>query len=459
MRKANKKLQGRREISQAAIKGYLAVLKYTGDYPCRRIFTITQLTDEEIIRDEIYCQLMKQLTYNYNLASLEHNWELMWLCTGIFPPSQFLQKEVELFFKTRQHPLALQCYIRLRRIQRSGCRKFPPHDVEVKAIRQRTVQIFHKVFFPDNTNEIVEVDSTTKAQDFCNRIGTRLALNSVEGFALFVKVNGRVISVPDNEFFFDFLQQLFEWMHPKHGTVYNFSYQIFFMKKLWIGTIPGKDRIADLIFHYPQELPKYLRGYHAVTRQQAVDIAAVILRARTRDDKSAPLSQLTQIISNIVPRDMIKIYNGADWKKHITTAYTGRYENMPSSDAKIYFLKIISELPTFGSTFFEVKQSSDSAIPDKLLIAINQTGVHLYNPTNKQHIIHHPFTILSNWNSGNTYFHITIGSLMKGGRGTRLLLETTLGYKMDDLLTSYIKLFLTLNNTPTKMIENETAIM
>ncbi|MCP9257783.1 Unconventional myosin heavy chain 6 [Dirofilaria immitis] len=429
-----KKLQGKREPSQAAVKGYLAILKYMGDYPCRRISTITELTDEEILRDEIYCQLMKQLTQNYNLISVEHGWELLWLCTGIFPPSHSLLNEVESFFRTRQHPLALHCLIRLRRIHRIGRRKFPPHDVEVEAIRQRTVQIFHK---------IIEVDSITKAHDFCYRIAARLGLKSVDGFALFVKLDSKVISVPDNEFFFDFLRQLFEWMHPKNGTVFNFSYQIFFMRKLWINAVPGEDRIADLIFHYPQELPKYLRGYHAVTRQQVIELAAAVLRARTRDDKAAPLLQLTQIIPDI----------------YITNAYVGHYENMSSSEAKIHFLKAIAEWPTFGSTFFEasVKQSSDSAIPDKLLIAINKTGVHLYNPSNKQHIIHYPFTILSSWNSGNTYFHMTIGSLMKGGRGTRLLLETSLGYKMDDLLTSYIKLFLTnLNRSSARMIE-ETA--
>ncbi|VDP13086.1 unnamed protein product, partial [Onchocerca flexuosa] len=322
-----KKLQGKREPSQAAVKGYLAILKYMGDYPCRRISTITELTDE------VFRGAFKYVRLSFPSFQIkEHGWELMWLCTGIFPPSQSLLNEVESFFRTTQHSLALHCLIRLRRIQRIGRRKFPPHNVEVEAVRQRTVQIFHKVFFPDNSDEIIEVDSMTKARDFCHRIAARLGLKCVDGFALFVKVNSKVISIPDNEFFFDFLRQLFEWVHPKNGTLFNFSYQLFFMKKLWVNVVPGEDRIADFIFHYPQELPKYLRGYHAVTRQQAVD----------------------------------------------------------------------------------------------------------------------------NWNSGNTYFHMTIGSLMKGGRGTRLLLETSLGYKMDDLLTSYIKLFLSnLNRPSVGMIERE----
>lgn len=157
---------------------------------------------------------------------------------------------------------------------------------------------------------------------------------------------------------------------------------------------------------------------------------------------------------------------------------------MSPEDAKITFLKIVYRWPTFGSAFFEVKQSTEPNYPELLLIAINKHGVSLIHPQSKvikiisryllsmrnvlcivslvlitfyqqytrtlliictriilqDILITHPFTRISNWSSGNTYFHMTIGNLV---RGSKLLCETSLGYKMDDLLTSYISLMLT----------------
>lgn len=131
-----------------------------------------------------------------------------------------------------------------------------------------------------------EVDSSTRAKDFCQSISQRLNLRSSEGFSLFVKIADKVISVPEGDFFFDFVRHLTDWIKKARPTrdgnaslvitlcsskFYNtyisstgstpqFTYQVFFMKKLWTNTVPGKDRNADVIFHFHQELPKLLRG-------------------------------------------------------------------------------------------------------------------------------------------------------------------------------------------------------
>ncbi|XP_038033802.2 unconventional myosin-VIIa isoform X3 [Anas platyrhynchos] len=446
-----KKILGSEELSQEACMAFIAVLKYMGDYPSKRTRSVNELTDQifegalkaEPLKDEIYCQTLKQLTDNHIKYSEEKGWELLWLCTGLFPPSNILLPHVQRFLQSRKHhPLAADCIQRLQKALRNGSRKYPPHLVEVEAIQHKTTQIFHKVYFPDDTDEAFEVESSTKAKDFCQNISNRLLLKSSEGFSLFVKISDKVISVPEGDFFFDFVRHLTDWIKKarpaKDGIVPSLTYQVFFMKKLWTNTTPGKDSMADSIFHYYQELPKYLRGYHKCTREEVLQLAALIYRVKFEDDKSY-FPSIPKLLKELVPQDLVRQLSPDDWKRSIV-AYYNKHAGKTREEAKLAFLKIIFKWPTFGSAFFEVKQTTEPNYPEILLIAINKHGVSLIDPKSKDILITHPFTKISNWSSGNTYFHITIGNLV---RGSKLLCETSLGYKMDDLLTSYISQMLT----------------
>ncbi|CAH2066249.1 unnamed protein product, partial [Iphiclides podalirius] len=215
-----KKLIGDEKLSKHSITAFYGILKYMGDMPAPKPRSVTEYTDEifksaltePAMRDEVYCQIMKQLTNNRIQLSEERGWELMWLVTGVFACGQILIKELVEFLKTRPHPIAKECLKRVFKTQKHGSRMYPPYVVEVEAIQHRSMQIYHKVYFPDDTDEAFEVDSSTKARDLCEQITGRLNLKNSDGFSLFVKIADKVFSVPESYYFFDFVHELVEWM-------------------------------------------------------------------------------------------------------------------------------------------------------------------------------------------------------------------------------------------------------
>nr|XP_020465549.1 unconventional myosin-VIIa-like [Monopterus albus] len=445
-----KKLVGNPELSHKACLAFTAILKYMGDYPTKQMQNPLELTDQifgpatqhEALRDEIYCQIMKQMTSNNNRFSMEQGWQLLWLCCGLFPPSQSLLRHSQRFLESRRKEhLASDCLQRLQSSLRMEPRKLPPHQVEVDAIQQNSTQIFHKIHFPNDTEEIFEVATSTRIRDLILNVTNKLHLTSADGFSIFVKTGDKVLSLSDTDYFFDSLRQITDWSKKskgiKDGGPVNVPYHVFFMRKLWFNVVPGRDAQADLIFHFPQELPKYLRGYHVSTKEEMVSLAALLFRIKVSHDKSQ-LVMIPKMLKELVPVDQLKAMSENEWKKSIIASFN-KSAAMTVEEAKVTFLKVVYRWPTFGCAFFEVKQTSEPNFPDIVRIAISKQGLTIIHPKTKDVLANHPFNRIANWCSGSTYFHMTIGSLVKG---SKFLCETSLGYKMDDLITSYVNMYL-----------------
>lgn len=63
-----------------------------------------------------------------------------------------------------------------------------------------------------------------------------------------------------------------------------------------------------------KELPKYLRGYHTCSKDEMVNIAALIYRARFGKD-TTQMAMLTKILKELVPADQLKALSENEWKK------------------------------------------------------------------------------------------------------------------------------------------------
>ncbi|KAF3835753.1 hypothetical protein F7725_028311 [Dissostichus mawsoni] len=429
------KLVGNPELSHKACLAFTDILHtYMKNYPTKQMQSPLEHTDlifipatqNEALRDEIYCQIMKQMSSNNNRFSMEQGWQLLWLCCGMFPPSQALLRHTQRFLESRRREaLAPDCLQRLQSSLRMEPRKLPPHQVEVDAVQQNSTQIFHKIHFPNDTEEIFEVATNTRIRDLIRNITKKLSLASADGFSIFVKTHDKVLSLNDTDYFFDSLRQITDWSKKaktiKEGGPVNIPYLVFFMRKLWFNVIPGRDTEADVIFHFPQELPKYLRGYHVSTKEEMLNVAALLFRIKFSNDKSQFVS-IPKVLKELVPADQLKAMSENEWKKSIVASFN-KQVGLTAEEAKVAFLKAVCRWPTFGCAFFDVKQTSEPSFPDIVRIAISKQGLTIIHPKTKDVLANHPFNRIANWCSGSTYFHMTIGSLVKG---SKFLCETSL---------------------------------
>uniref|UniRef100_A0A3B4TMB3 Unconventional myosin-VIIa-like n=1 Tax=Seriola dumerili TaxID=41447 RepID=A0A3B4TMB3_SERDU len=423
---------------------------YMGDYPIKHARSPMELTDQifgpatqhEALQDEIYCQIMRQMTSNNNRLSMERGWQLMWLCTGLFTPSQNLIKFTKRFLESRPRDLlSAVCLQRLHGMCSKEPRKLPPHLVEVDAIQQNSTMIFHKVHFPNDTSDIFEVTSTTTMRDLCSSIASHLNLSSADGYGFYLKTTNKITSMDEQKYFFDSLRQTSdapkkERKRVKEGNYANVPYLVIFKRKLWFNVSPGKDLVADLTFHFPQELPKYLRGYHSCTKEDMINLGGLLFRCNVDSDRSQ-FVMIPKMLRELVPADQIKIMSAEEWKKHIISSYS-KQSGITVQEAKIAFLRAISSWPTFGCAFFEVKQTCESSYPNPVLIAISKQGVSLIDPKSKELLIMHPFSRITEYHSTGNFFEMTIGTLV---RGFNFVCETSQADTMEDLLRSYVSMY------------------
>ncbi|EDW04273.1 myosin-VIIa [Drosophila grimshawi] len=436
-------LHSKPQLYQQALVIYHHILKYMGDIARGNLPVNTDLIfqpalQHSLLCDEVFCQLMKQLSRNPLAASEQRGWDLLYLATGIMVPTVCIMRELILFLRQRPDALADACLRRLKHTVQHGQRKQAPHQIEVEGIQQRCLHIYHKIYFPDDTVEAFEIESHTRGAELIAEIANRLELKSQLGFSIFMKIGEKVYAMPETDFVFDFITHLLHYLRQqktiRSSCDENYHYQLHFMRKLWLDCQPGNDPNADVIFNYPQELHKYLKGYYAIDLELALQLVRLIYKASHEQGEGCLLHEL---LPRLIPEDLLPLQTLAEWHQQLLPLLN-QDVGLDEDQVKLRFLQLLAQQTGFGSTFFSVKQLNDVSLPENLLIAINSTGFHLLDGNTKQLLRSNSYTELGIWSSGKNHFHIRFGNMIGA---SKLLCSTTQGYKMDDLLTSYMKYF------------------
>ncbi|XP_012941273.2 myosin-VIIa [Aplysia californica] len=391
------------------------------------------------MRDEIYCQVIKQVTNNPDKNNEDRGWVLLTLLTSLCQPSNELIDHLLTIIRSAQHPLAHRCEVNLKLNRKKGaCRLYPSHVQEHEMVLHQQPNVRVQVCLPNQSVQTIEVTSGTRIFDIKKEIAARLKLRTFSEYSLFFTANDKVHCLSDRLYYFDCLthSEIF-WFNSKRRNSLSPGKTgqtplLVMLKKIWVNGQPGVDPMADQTFHFPQESPNYLRGYHKVSDSVVPKLAALSYRAQHGKDESK-LTDLSKIEQIILPKGFLEGKDAKAIQEEIQQEYSS--QNMNSEQAKTAFLQILSKISTYGSVFFEVKQRHMTTLPKSCLVAINYSGVHLINGTTKDVIKSYEFQSIPNWAYDESSFTFIV---TEGIATAKLLVETHVGHNIDDLLMSYV---------------------
>ncbi|XP_042253649.1 unconventional myosin-XV [Thunnus maccoyii] len=382
------------EINDLSVKCFMDVMQFMGDVPMKKNNTQADCLGEilllgkekELLRDEIYCQVIKQTTNNPTKSSSTLGWRLLNLVTGFFPCSSTLQPYVSHHLhdisQDYEHPyqeLASVCQDNLKRSLSFGGRRNIPSQTEMEAILAGKTSRRVPIKLPGEVDFSMKIRSFSIVADmvteFCKEIGISDPIE-IKEFSILAnrEQDGTVRPLHAEEYLFDFLLD--------DGSIF-----LSLRRLMWRSPLSfNNDLYVD--FHYQQLLGDYLNGQlmlapaagSSSSVQQVAELSALQHLARGMMNQPSLLEM----------KDYLPSQEGLSSKvEEIHSFCLGQLAAMQSlhpQDAKMRFIEFLRTLPLFGSNAFLAQKVSQRGCPSPCVISISHEGVLFLHPKTQEQV-------------------------------------------------------------------------
>ncbi|KAM3863907.1 LOW QUALITY PROTEIN: unconventional myosin-XV [Diretmus argenteus] len=429
-------------MNRVAADIFLAIMKFMGDFPMKGlteqdlVTAILKLSaDHGLMKDEAYCQVMKQVTANTSSKpdSCQRGWRLMYIltafhrCSDVMKPFllNFLQDACDS--QVQYQGIAKACEQNLRRTFQYGGRVEYPNSMELKAMlagRSSKRQLF---LLPGGIERHLKIKTCSVALDAIEELCYEMDLHRVEAmdeYAIFVVTHKgqNVRPLNKREYILDIATET----EPVDA-----NYSLWFRRVIWSLALK-LDNELYVTMHFNQVLPDYLKALLTVVPQgkasdqhlqQVARLAA--LQHRAKDTVYLPTFREVQ---ECVPPQFYSKQGSQHWLNMITL-HMQQVQPLNPHQARAQFLGLVSAFPMFGSSFFYIQSSSSASIQAPCILAVNQNGLHFLNKDTHEAMVRFPLkevqsTRTQRPTSGSSYpyVEIMIGDLLTQ-RITQLQLE------------------------------------
>ncbi|KAG1658544.1 putative ATP-dependent RNA helicase DDX5 [Nymphon striatum] len=445
------------DLNKVALECFIAIMKYMGDYPLSKdqnevdcVYTILMGCHKyPDLRDEIYCQIMKQTTNNKSPKpdSCQKGWRLFSILAAYFDCSETLKPYLFQYLETAAydsrrayHGTAMVSLQNLRKTFRYGGRKNVPSIEEITAIsagRNSKRQMYR---LPGGTERVINTRSTTIVKDIIEEICTTLNVSNhfeMDEFSLYCIVEGELHTMPlsREEYILDVTTELL-----KNGNIFY----LIFCRTVWYYML-RLDNQLYIEINFNQIAPDYIEGLLLVMpgeqlqQDQVYDISRIAaLLHKASDMKYQPtmkeikylLPKPVLELKDLKPQQWVNMVQG-NWQE---------VESISTDVAKAQILEILERWDMFGSCFFAVRKISDSRDKSEQILALNKNGVHFLDLITHETLQKHPFTEVISTRKvkaedGTLFLDMKYGNLMVQ---KIIRIQTDQAYEISRLIRQYI---------------------
>uniref|UniRef100_A0ABM5F0J4 Unconventional myosin-XV n=1 Tax=Pogona vitticeps TaxID=103695 RepID=A0ABM5F0J4_9SAUR len=430
-------------LNKIALEAFQAVMKFMGDLSLKGqteldvVCSLLKLCgDHEVLRDEVFCQVIKQITDNTSSKtdSCQKGWRLLYILSAYYRCSEVLKPYLLGFLQqTVSNPvvqfqgLAKACEQNLHKTFQFGGRCEFPSSIELKAMvagRSSKRQLF---LLPGGIERHLKIKTCSVALDVIEELCSEMGLYQPEAFDEYIifavtNRNQNVRPLNKKEYIFDVAVEM------EHV---DSSYMFWYRRVIWAQPLKFDNELY-VTMHYNQVLPDYQKGLFNTLPplkpggqqfQQVSKLAA--LQHRAKDSVYLPTLREVQ---DYIPPQFFRLQNAQAWLDMVTN-HLQQAQALSAHQARAQFLGLLSAFPMFGSSFFYIQSCSNNIILSPCILAVNQNGLNFLNKETHEPIVTFSLKEIQSTRtqrpsagSSYPYVEIMLGDLMSQ-RITQLQLE------------------------------------
>ena len=391
-----------------------------------RKFLKLTLHSNQIIKDEAYLQIYKQINNNQNYESKIRGYKFLAIISSCFVPSKSIYDIILnfLFFEKEKEKNDISIinhikfiFARLLKTNEKQ-RKIIPCTEELEYIENLKSIPIPLYFFEGNQTDI-NIESYTTVKDLKKKMMEFLDFNIQRNIYYSIYEIGNDDEgnyekyIDDSEIVCDILAY---WKSEKlKAEKKNKNVDFKFYLKLLIYYPFEEDDEDTVSLVYYQTIYDVISGKFNLNQNKIIKLAGLQLLNEYGNEREDAYNNLKKNYKKYIPSNKINLLTQSQWIEKIIQFYS-IISSFPKKDAKWNYLEELKEDKLYQTQQFEAKfnfsksGTNDDNITDDCIIGFKPDGILILD-SERNEIVFYKYEIIMNWGISNNQFIICISTI------------------------------------------------